>query len=190
MATSSSKVYQQISENIRKRAQGEEPYKPYKVQTSYGSRTVGEQEYLKKVQQRAQELEQEKLKKRQEEMKARGYTTPAQQMVYNRIQDAADYAAAVRRAGLNVGLQDSAAKLQTGSNKGINIAGVKLRTGLNNAAITSLDEQIKNENDIIKNQGRKDNDPARDRQGKSAVVMFLGEERVYRDRGSGRERMD
>lgn len=160
MATSSSKVYQQISENIRKRAQGEEPYKPYKVQTSYGSRTVGEREYLKKVQQRTQELEQEKLNKRQEEMKARGYTTPEQQMVYNRIQDAADYAAAVRRAGLNVGLKDAAAKLQTGSNKGINLTEIKLRGGLNKAAISSLEEQIKNENDIIKNQGRKDNDPA------------------------------
>ena len=161
MATSSSKVYQQISDNIRARAQGKEPYKPYKIQTSYGSRTVGEQEYLRKVEERRQELEQEKLRKRQEEMKARGYTTPEQQMVYNQIQDAKDYVAAIRRQQMSEKLKSAGDSIVTGGNKPAREKAAGISRQVLSDISKNLGLKIQNEQDVINNQGRAEDDPAR-----------------------------
>ena len=161
MATSSSKVYQQISDNIKARAQGKEPYKPYKIQTSYGSRTVGEQEYLRKVEQRRQEMEQEKLRKRQEEMKARGYTTPEQQLAYNQIQDAKDYASAIRRKQMSEKLKSAGDSIITGGKRPaqekVDAFSKKVLADISK----NLGLKIQNEEDIINKQGRAQDDPSR-----------------------------
>lgn len=161
MATSSSKVYQQISDNIRARAQGKEPYKPYKIQTSYGSRTVGEQEYLRKVEERRQELEQEKLRKRQEEMKARGYTTREQQLVYNQIQDAKDYVAAIRRQQMSEKLKSAGDSIVTGGNKPAREKAAGISRQVLSDISKNLGLKIQNEQNVINNQGRAEDDPAR-----------------------------
>ena len=143
-----------MAEQIRQRQQGtQSTYKPFNIQTSYGSRTVGEKEYNKMVQQRQKELAEEKKQKREDDMAARGITSPLLKARYNAFEDAKDYAAALNRKSLKSNLESG--QFSVGQNAlPTSPANIKLQKGLSQHTIDELGKKMENEQNIISNQGR------------------------------------
>ena len=132
----------------------------YNIQTSYGSRPVYQDEFNKLVSARRTELAEEKKQQRQDEMAEHGITQPGAVAVFNAHKDMEDYKQALQRAGLRAGIEDTLKQVNQTGKLAYNPTEVKLRTGLNKDAQAGLQAKIDNENDIINNQGRKENDPA------------------------------
>ena len=130
----------------------------FNIQTSYGYRPVYQEEYKKMVKARQAELEEERKQQRQNEMDEHGINTPGLISIYNQQKDLEDYKNALQRAGMrNVmesELYKSAGKME------YNPAELKLKIGANKVAQDKIQEKIENENNIINNQGREENDPA------------------------------
>ena len=149
-----------MAEQIRQRQQQgtQSTYKPFNIQTSYGSRTVGEKEYNKMVQQRQKELAEEKKQKREDDMAARGITSPLLKARYNAFEDAKDYAAALNRKSLKANLESG--QFSVGQNAlPTSPANIKLQKGLSQHTIDELGKKMENEQNIISKQGRDENSP-------------------------------
>ena len=130
----------------------------FNIQTSYGSRPVYQAEYKKMVKARQAELEEERKQQRQNEMDEHGINTPGLISIYNQQKDLEDYKNALQRAGMRNVMESELYK--SGGKMDYNPAELKLKIGANKVAQDKIQEKIENENNIINNQGREENDPA------------------------------